>query len=393
MVYVFKNKKLYGYINNEDFYLFDGDKEILANHYWDELLDILPEGIDLKIMLNSYNIQNSKKELFTYLKNPIGDYYFSHSRVYNNEVALSDELNFTEPINKLNLDIKIGNLKLYPDDKISAKSGHIQQLSLSGYQHKLQVIIANGEVKEGYSNFILKPLNHDLPLLGLNEHLHTSFMREFGFEVPYNGIIYDEKEKDFHYIIKRFDINSDGSKTAQISLNALMKSKDKYEGTIDQISKFLKDRLSNKESLKFVGYVYANALLYNSDLHKKNISFTLQNGNLRLTPAYDVINLYPISSYSDNQTYLKIAGKNNKITIRDFDNIAKNLGINIDENRQNLEDIFKIYKEKYPLRIECLSKNFYKSQVENFTKKLMQSYEINLKNYRVKHLGSLLGKI
>lgn len=390
ITYVFKNTKLYGYIKGEDLYLLDGENEILANEKWHELFDILPEGIDLQIMINSYNIQDNKKELFAYLKNPIGDYYFSQSRVYQNDLILSDDINSGKFINLLNLDIKIGNLRLYPDPQTSAKNKEIQQLSISGYQHKLQVGIFGNEIKESYSNFILKPANQNIPLLALNEHLHTTFMGELGFEAPINGVIYDEKIKDFHYIIKRFDINSYGVKIVQISLNALMRSEDKYDGTIDQISKFLNTRLNKDESIKFIGYIYANALLYNSDLHKKNISFlTTKDGSLRLSPAYDIINIYPIKGYENNQTHLKIAGKNNKITISDFDNIAKNFGISIEENRKNLKNIFQIYKEKYPQYLKKLSYNFNQIQIDDFEKKLMQSYETNLAYSKIKDFKSL----
>ena len=392
VIYIFKNQKLYGYIQGENLFLFNENKdEILANEKWDELFDILPEGIDLKIMLNSYNIQDNKKELFMYLKNPIGDYYFSQNRKYQNEIKLSDELkNSNEILQVLEYDIKIGVLKLYPDPEISAKNNEIQQLSISGYQHKLQVGIFNNEIKESYSNFILKPISKNLPLLALNEHLHTKFMSELDFKTPFNGIIYDKNMRDFHYIIKRFDINEDGSKNPQISLNALMRSNDKYDGTIDQISKFLSTRLDKNESIKFIGYIYANALLYNSDLHKKNISFVVQNGDLKLSPAYDIINLYPLKGYSNNQAHLKITGKNNKILISDFDNIAKNFNIDVDENRENLRRIFQIYQEKYPIYLNQLSQKFDIDLIEQLKRKLTQSYEINLNNTKVKDYPNIV---
>jgi|GEM_PF-4407450 len=61
ITYIFKNTKLYGYISGEDLYLLDCENEILANEKWHELFDVLPEGIDLQIMINSYNMQDNKK--------------------------------------------------------------------------------------------------------------------------------------------------------------------------------------------------------------------------------------------------------------------------------------------------------------------------------------------
>ena len=50
-VYIFKSNMLYGYIDKFDLFVYD-DKGIpnLKNEDWDKFLDLLPKGIDLKIM-------------------------------------------------------------------------------------------------------------------------------------------------------------------------------------------------------------------------------------------------------------------------------------------------------------------------------------------------------
>ena len=116
----------------------------------------------------------------------------------------------------------------------------------------------------------------------------------------------------------------------------------------------------------------------------------MQNGDLKLSPAYDIINLYPLKGYSNNQTHLKITGKNNKILISDFDNIAKNFNIDVDENRENLRRIFQIYQEKYPIYLNQLSQKFDIDLIEQLKRKLIQSYEINLNNTKVKDYPNIV---
>ena len=186
IIYIFKSYSLYGYIDeNLDLYLYNPDNSaILANENWGELLDILPEGIDLEIMFNSFNLSNPK-ELFAYLKNPIGDYYFSTNRELKQEKIISSNLDTSELSfpKILNCKIDIEEAALYPKAQTNAKLGEIQRLSLSGYQHKLQVSIIDKVIKQNYGDFILKPTNEDYDYLAINEHLHTSFMKEWGFAV------------------------------------------------------------------------------------------------------------------------------------------------------------------------------------------------------------------
>ena len=76
--YVYKDNKLYARILKNEYSLYIDKKFISKNDEIDEILDILPEGVDLEIMKRSFNTKN-KLELFSYLKNPIGNFKFSKS--------------------------------------------------------------------------------------------------------------------------------------------------------------------------------------------------------------------------------------------------------------------------------------------------------------------------
>ena len=387
IIYIFKSYSLYGYIDeNLDLYLYNPDNSvILANENWGELLDILPEGIDLEIMFNSFNLSNPK-ELFAYLKNPIGDYYFSTNRELKQEKIISSNLDTSELSfpKILNCKIDIEEAALYPKAQTNAKLGEIQRLSLSGYQHKLQVSIIDKVIKQNYGDFILKPTNEDYDYLAINEHLHTSFMKEWGFAVPFNALVYDEKFKAYYYLIKRFDVLPNGDKLPQISLNALIKSKNKYEGSWEKVCELLSEtKIDLEQRLNFIKYIYANVLLFNNDLHKKNISFVLRNNKLILSPAYDIINTHIVKGLGKKQVALPINNRDERIKIFDLERSISILDLNVENTKQELEAMFAIYQKKYPVYIEAVKKLRFFDDKNRYVNRMLEPYRKNLKLFEV----------
>lgn len=384
-LYIFKSEKLYGKIENKRLFKLDQDNLFIENeNNWDELLDILPQGKDLNIMKNSFNLKDDK-EIFYFLKNPIGDFYFSTSQEFKpDDLKLStikDEKIYFP--NELMLSINIDYSQMYPSSHHSSQN---QKLSISGYQHKLQILIDQKEIKEYYSNFILKPASRELSKVAINEHLNTTFLKEFDFEIPFNAIIFDERFGEYSYIIKRFDIDKNSKKIPQISLNALMKSNDQYEGNIEEISNFLSNKLNQTEKIKFIKFIYANTLLFNSDLHKKNISFVFKNNELKLSPAYDILNVSAIKGRDKYQATLSINNKVNNIKINDFAKSIKILKLDEKEVNKELKKILDIYIKKYPIYIKNISKLKHLSNAlwvqrlyeKSYKKILSQNKEINL---------------
>ena len=384
-LYIFKSEKLYGKIENKRLFKLHQDNLFIENeNNWDELLDILPQGKDLTIMKNSFNLKDDK-EIFYFLKNPIGDFYFSTSQEFKpDDLKLStikdEKISFP---NELMLSINIDYSQMYPTSHHSSQN---QKLSISGYQHKLQILIDQKEIKEYYSNFILKPASRELSKVAINEHLNTTFLKEFGFEIPFNAIIFDERFGEYSYIIKRFDIDKNSKKIPQISLNALMKSNDQYEGNIEEISNFLSNKLNQAEKTKFIKFIYANTLIFNSDLHKKNISFVFKDNKLKLSPAYDILNVSAIKGRDKDQTTLPINNKVKNIKINDFAKSIKILKLDEKEVNKELKKMLDIYIKKYPIYIKNISKLKHLSNAlwvqrlyeKSYKKILSKNKEINL---------------
>ncbi|MBX7491257.1 type II toxin-antitoxin system HipA family toxin [Helicobacter turcicus] len=381
-IYIFKQGMLYGKLQNNDCYILENNDFIPSKAIFYEIIDVLPEGIDLKIMLKAFNCK-TPIQLLPYLRNCIGDFSFSSNIDDNNfQKFINSNINLEQKFpNILNAFLNINQQNLNPESLIYKPN---QRLSLSGYQHKLQVSIIDNVIEENYADFILKPANDDFYNLAINEHLNVNFMSEFGFEVPLNAIVYDEILGQYHYLIKRFD--RDEMFLPQISLNALMHSKDKYEGSIEKICSFLKDKLSNAQKKLFLQYIYANALLFNNDLHKKNISFVFDNGELKLSPAYDVINIYVLKKLDKTQCVLHINGKLNRIQIGDFRQSSQILGFDFNALKDSLNETLETYLNVYPKYIEKLSEIPHLCGLKKLQNTFLQSYDKNLKLARKQNI-------
>lgn len=381
--YVYKDNKLYARILKNEYSLYIDKKFISKNDEIDEILDILPEGVDLEIMKRSFNTKN-KLELFSYLKNPIGNFKFSKSfkAELKEDIVISnlDKKNTFPNILNAKIDIEYESLKA--DDDLDIKLLNTQRLSISGYQHKLQVSILDNIIAENYSDYILKSANEYLNL-AVNEHMHMEFMRKLGFEVPFNAIVYDERFDSYHYLIKRFDIDENGKKLPQISLNALMREKNKYSGSTDKVIEFLNNKIDENQKTLFLKFIYANALVFNNDLHKKNISFICKNNKLEFSPIYDVINVFIIKGKDNNQVALPINGKKANIQISYFKNISEEFGLEFNKIKDELLKIRKTYIEEYPKYIELLNQIPHIYENSKFQKSLMNSYEKNLQTFKM----------
>ncbi|MCI6565058.1 HipA domain-containing protein, partial [Campylobacter sp.] len=194
------------------------------------------------------------------------------------------------------------------------------------------------------------------------------------------AVIWDEAQKDYAFIINRFDVGEHGKKLPQITLNALMKSPEKYAGSMKQIAEFLSLRLEASQKTAFVRYIFVNALLYNADLHKKNISFIEREvggkKTLLLSPAYDIINVASLKGLKPFACAFAINGRQRKIRIKDFKGVFESLGLAWDESV--LADIADIYKEKYPLYLESLKSFERFSGCEKYKRKCELLYKENL---------------
>ncbi|MEN4741048.1 HipA domain-containing protein [Pantoea agglomerans] len=183
-------------------------------------------------------------------------------------------------------------------------------MSISGYQPKLSLRLAKGElvVVSNDGTYILKPSPEEYPHLAENEHATMCVMQRLKFDVPPFGLMpfrHDEnRPEELAFVIKRYDRTaSDNARLHQEQLDGAMGLGDKY-GKIDnhkaisyeKAAKFLNTRVNSSLKSKrdlFLRIVYAY-VLGNNDFHLRNIGIILPpQGSPWLAPVYDFISVVP----------------------------------------------------------------------------------------------------
>lgn len=77
---------------------------------------------------------------------------------------------------------------------------------------------------------------------------------------------------------------------------------------------------------------------------------------LKLSPAYDILNVSAIKGKDKDQATLSINNKIKNIKIDDFDKAINILKLDEKEVKQELKKLLAIYIKKYPIYIKNISK-------------------------------------
>ena len=184
----------------------------------------------------------------------------------------------------------------------------MRRISVSGAQEKFPAVVDGGSIRiagdEEQSTFILKPYPWDEQLLNrkqipANEHLTMQIASQvYGILSAANGLCFSTKGQPI-YITKRFDIKPDLRKTEMEDFASLVGRNEqtdgkyfKYSGCYEDIAhaikKFIPAWMVDME--RFFDLVTFNYIYANGDDHLKNFSVIRQGSDLRLAPAYDLLN-------------------------------------------------------------------------------------------------------
>ena len=184
------------------------------------------------------------------------------------------------------------------------------RISLSGVQAKYSMVVDNGQLRlaqEGeQGRYILKPaptasfiLNKDF--CPANEYLSMQLAKEvYGIDTA-SCCLCEFGNGRLAYLVRRFDIQPDGTKYPQedfAQLAGLSRANGgddykydvlSYEDCANLIQKHIK--AAPVELMKFFRLVLFNYLILNDDAHLKNFSIMERiAGTYTLTPAYDLMN-------------------------------------------------------------------------------------------------------
>jgi serine/threonine-protein kinase HipA len=195
------------------------------------------------------------------------------------------------------------------------------RMSVQGVQPKLSAKLNVKECKldivDTGGRYILKPQHQYFPEMPQNEDLTMRLADEIGLEVPFHGLIWS-KDNSLTYFIKRFDRKGQSEKipVEDFSQLAGLSRDTKYDSSLEKVVGLI-DRFCTFpaiEKLVLFKLVIFGYLTGNDDMHLKNFSVITEDGRVRLSPCYDLVNTTIEYKKPEEEIALTLRGRKKKLT-------------------------------------------------------------------------------
>ena len=232
-----------------------------------------------------------------------------------------------------------------------AKTAIRTQTTVPGVQAKLSMDIQRIEHTTRFSivglqgRFILKPQTEMYAELPEIEDLTMHLAEQAGILVVPHSLARFADDK-LVYLSKRIDRTPEGEKIPMEDLCQLSNqlTEYKYRGSYEQISKVIRG-FSSAPMLDVVNFwqvVIFCWLTGNSDMHLKNFSLYAPKGQMRLSPAYDLVNTLVVMPSDKEELALNLNGKKRKLSWRDFTEAMTVSGVSEKVQKNMLGQFFGI---------------------------------------------------
>jgi len=219
-----------------------------------------------------------------------------------------------------------------------AKEVVVNQIAVPGVQAKLSLMdetIAKEQGKRltvigalgGY--YIFKPPSDFYPEMPENEHLTMKIAAELGIHTVPSSLI-RLNSGELAYITKRIDRTIDGHKIHMLDMFQITEAVDKYKSTMERVGKAIEQYSADTllDKLKLFELTIFCFLTGNNDMHLKNFSMILSNGNWVMAPAYDLLNVNLANPKDKEELALSLEGKKRKFSKVHFEKFGATLGLN-----------------------------------------------------------------
>jgi serine/threonine-protein kinase HipA len=195
------------------------------------------------------------------------------------------------------------------------------KMSVQGVQPKLsaKLSIKDGdfEIVDRGGRYILKPQHHLYPEMPQNEDLTMRLAGKIDLDVPLHGLIWS-KDRTLTYFIKRFDRRGQSEKVPMEDFAQLAgRSREtKYDYTMEKVVTIINDfcTFPAVEKLTLFKLTLFNFLIGNEDMHLKNFSVITEEGKVRLSPCYDLVNSTIEYKQQEDEIALPLKGKKKHLT-------------------------------------------------------------------------------
>ncbi|WP_233276870.1 HipA domain-containing protein [Mucilaginibacter paludis] len=209
------------------------------------------------------------------------------------------------------------------------------RIAVTGVQPKLSVTLqkSGGQARLTlvglWGEYILKPQQEQYPLMPETEDLTMHLASLFKIEVCEHTLL-RATDGSLVYLAKRFDrVKGKKIHVEDFCQLSELLTENKYKGSYERAGKLILKYCVNKglDALSYFELVLFSYLTGNNDMHLKNFSLMHQETGIRLSPAYDLLNVNLLNPADDEELALTLNGRKRKISRKDFEILGNSLQI------------------------------------------------------------------
>jgi serine/threonine-protein kinase HipA len=258
----------------------------------------------------------------------------------------------------------------------------IRSVAVTGVQPKLSLDLEKVDARTSrltvvglWGGFIMKPPTDSFEALPENEDLTMKLADLLGIKTASHTLI-RLQSGELAYLTKRFDRQGNRKiHTEDLCQLTETLTEHKYRGSIEKVGKTIRHYTTNKglDALALFELVVFCFITGNADMHLKNFSLIrFDNGEVALSPAYDLLSTKLAMPEDVEESALTINGKKNRLKREDFDELATKLGIPV----KSSERVYTKFVKKRAALLELIGQSFLPDIMkEEYAKLLMERVE------------------
>lgn len=245
------------------------------------------------------------------------------------------------------------------------------QTSLTGVQPKLSLHLNKHEGSQRltivglWGSFICKPQTIQFAQMPETEDL-TMHLAELAKIGVVSHTLMRMADNSLCYLTKRIDRSNSGEKVAMEDMCQLTERQTeyKYKSSYERIAKAIVQYSSmpKMDVINFFEVILFSWITGNNDMHLKNFSlFEPHDGNIRLTPAYDMLNAVILNPKDDEELALTLNGKKKKLKRSDFIISGQTMGI----EQKTIERLIGKYVKLLPEMKKLIGNSFLNDELKD----------------------------
>ena len=245
------------------------------------------------------------------------------------------------------------------------------QTSLTGVQPKLSLHLNEHEGSQRltivglWGSFICKPQTMQFKSMPETEDLTMHLAEVAKIDVVPHTLM-RMADGTLCYLTKRIDRDPKGEKMAMEDMCQLTgrQTEYKYKSSYERIAKAIAQYSSmpKMDVTNFFETVLFSWITGNNDMHLKNFSlYEPQDGTIRLTPAYDLLNAAILNPKDDEELALTLNGRKKRLKRSDFIAAGETMGI----DPKIVDRLIGKYVRLHPRMSEFIGQSFLDEELKN----------------------------